>query len=289
MLLLPSGIACGSPDDDGSAGATGGADSTGGTGSGGEVSTGGTGGSPVGTGGSAGLTLSNEADPVLEGPQGLIVFGMRGNFFVRAEFHLAAQKSGCETLAAEGSCVQELCQGTWATSLDLTGLKARLPGNVELAPTLTARGSYDAEVTLELAHGDPIQFSFPGSSEVPAFELEATYLEPIASPLTYNSEHSISVPLPLTWTNGRAGTFAEFALPNGGMGTERNLVCHWPATAGAGTVPASLLSQQFPGTSGYLYAVRSELTQVGEFQVELRAQTLARGADGDGLQLLFEE
>lgn len=244
LVAAATTAACG--DDASGAGGNGAGGDAGGGGAGGTTSTGagdaassgaggdgGGGGAGGGTGGGAPVT----------GPHGVVAIttyslgpGSLGTF-LQATF---TPEPACEPLETAGACTLERCA---PASVYLDAGTLGLEGG-ELPEALGF--DYFADRVGHLLEGrDPVGVMGPGSDDVPAFELDATF--PAAASITAPSFADGAVDpaddFAIAWTGG--GDAAMVVTVDGtdavGGGTFERVTCTAPASEGALTIPGSVL------------------------------------------------
>ena len=139
--------------------------------------------------------------------------------------------------------------------------------------------------------GETLRVSAPGGSQIAAFSHEMT----LPSPVTVTEPTPSSVPLPLRrgadvdvrWTGAGAGHVMVSLSRPLPRGSGREIVCRFPADAGAGIIPGDLLRTYEPG-EGSLYIWRENTEQIYPSNFELYIRTtlgLTRPDGGNGYSM----
>ena len=284
-----NGSGSGGSSSVGSGGATGGAAGNGGAsgagggaasgGSGGLAGTGGSAGSgasggSAGTGGAAGSGGSGGSDWYESGyvsvMQSVVMAG--GNEYASYSFAAGVSRgpisdtggSGC-SFEEDGPCrvtdciTQSADAGTPAYETVSAGVVQLLGANQPLSLSPDASGTYTAITGQEkLWSGGATLTISAGGNIVPAFEetlfgaAPVTLTSPAMPAPGTQTTLSTSSPLSLTWSGGVGGTVTVMLTRTITGATTRSVLvsCTYPATDGAGTVPASAMAALPPGPDG---------------------------------------
>jgi hypothetical protein len=187
-----------------------------------------------------------------------------------AEFEAA---SACPTTTI-GPCVLSSCGIPTATAesagtITVTG--ALVPASISPAADKT----YTALMTQPLFSGGETLTVTAAGADVPAFT--HTLVAPAKITITSPAKPASASPylmidrsagFSVAWTGGGAST-VQIALL-GGTGSNLDLSCHFPASAGSATIPASALAMLPAGTGGFaMAAIATDSLVAGDYAISL--------------------
>lgn len=139
--------------------------------------------------------------------------------------------------------------------------------------------------------GETLRVSATGGRHIAAFSHEMT----LPSPVTITQPTPSSLPLPLRrgedvdvrWTGAGAGHVMVSLFRLLPRGSGREIVCRFPAGAGAGTIPGDLLRTYEPGEASlFIWRENTERIRPSNFELHIRTTLgLTRPDGGNGYSL----